>query len=208
MSNEHQYSRELIEIRDLMERSTRFLSLSGLAGVLAGIYALVGVYVASNILDYDPLALGAQFMAEGPIPAALIQLLSLGLTVLVLALGSAIFLASKKARKRGEPAWNPTSRRLLTHLAVPLFAGGLLILVMISQGMIIWIAPMTLIFYGLGLYNASKFTYEHAKILGIIMAGLGILNAYFLEYGLLFWALGFGVAHILYGIYMYLRYER
>jgi hypothetical protein len=93
-------------------------------------------------------------------------------------------------------------------MMVPLIAGGLLVLILISKGLLGWIAPFTLLFYGLALYNASKFTYEEVRSLGLMQIGLGLISSYFVEYGLLFWALGFGVLHIVYGIYMHYRYER
>ena len=37
---------------------------------------------------------------------------------------------------------------------------------------------------------------------------LGMISLSALQYGLLFWALGFGVLHIAYGTYMYLKYEK
>jgi hypothetical protein len=79
---------------------------------------------------------------------------------------------------------------------------------MISRGLVGLVAPMSLIFYGLALYNASQFTYEEVRSLGLIQIVLGLLGAYFVSYGLLFWAIGLGVAHIVYGIYMHYRYER
>ena len=93
-------------------------------------------------------------------------------------------------------------------MAVPLIAGGLLILILIAKGLIGLIAPFTLLFYGLAVYNASKYTYEEVKVLGLFQVGLGLISAYFVRYGLLCWALGFGVVHIIYGIYMNYRYER
>ena len=125
-----------------------------------------------------------------------------------MAIGTAIFLSAKKAKKRGEKLWNPTARRLLIDMAVPLIAGGLLILVLIFKGLIGLLAPCSLIFYGIAMYNAGRFTYEEVKSLGLIEIGLGLVGSYFIEYGLLVWALGFGVLHIIYGIYIYNKYER
>jgi len=138
----------------------------------------------------------------------LLNVIFLALLILILAIGTAIFLSHKKADKRGEKLWNTTSEKLLINMAVPLTAGGLLLLILISQGLIGLIAPFTLLFYGLALYNAGRFTYEVVKILGLIQIGLGLLGAYFVGYGLVFWALGFGVAHIIYGIYIHYRYEK
>jgi uncharacterized membrane protein len=138
----------------------------------------------------------------------LLKVIFLAIIILILAIGTAIFLSYKKANKRGEKLWNATAKRLLMNMAVPLVAGGLLILVLISKGLIGLIAPFTLIFYGLALYNASKFTYQEVKSLGLVQIGFGLISAYFVGYGLLFWALGFGLVHIIYGIYMHYRYER
>jgi hypothetical protein len=128
--------------------------------------------------------------------------------ILVLAVITAVYFSYKNAGKRGEKLWNATSRRLLANMAVPLVAGGILVLILLSKGFIGYMAPFTLIFYGLALYNASKFTFEAVKFLGLIQISLGLLGSYFVSYGLLFWALGFGVAHIVYGIYIYYRYEK
>jgi hypothetical protein len=127
---------------------------------------------------------------------------------LVLSVSTAVFLSSKKAHKKGENVWNPIARRLFVNMAVPLITGGLLILILILKGLIAFIAPLTLLFYGLALYNASKFTYEEVKTVGLIEIALGLLSAWFVDYGLLFWAFGFGIVHIIYGIYMHYRYER
>ncbi len=206
MKEERDYIRDIAEIRAMMERSSKFLTLSGWAGIMAGIYALAGAYVVYRFLDFDPeltVPTGAEVLTPNFWKAVGVALL-----ILILAVGTAIFLSYKKARQRGEKIWNPTARRFLSHMAVPLVVGGLLILVLIPQGLTGLLAPLTLIFYGLALYNAGKFTYEEVKLLGFIQMGLGLVGAYFTEYGLLVWALGFGVVHIGYGIYMHYKYEQ
>ncbi len=97
---------------------------------------------------------------------------------------------------------------MIANMAVPLTAGGLLIVVLLSKGFIGLLAPLTLLFYGLALYSASTFTYNDVKFLGLIQIVLGLAGTWFIEYSLLFWAIGFGVVHIVYGIYMHFRYER
>jgi uncharacterized membrane protein YidH (DUF202 family) len=208
MKENKDYIRDIAEMRSMMERSSKFLSLSGLAGVMAGIYALSGAYIAFKIFYFNPDEIVYNTIKSGSVSSSLLQVVLLAVLILVLALGTAIFLSYKKASKRGEKLWNPTARRLLINMSVPLVVGGLLILILISKGLIGLIAPFTLIFYGLALYNASKFTYEEVRSLGLIEIALGLVSAYFVGYGLLFWALGFGVVHIIYGIYMHYRYER
>ena len=208
MKEEQDYIRDIAEIRSMMERSSKFLSLSGWAGIIAGIYALAGAYIAYKILYFNPDEIVYNSIQSGELSFSVLKVILLAIAVLVLAIGTAIFLSWKKAKKRGEKIWNATARRLVTNMAVPLTAGGILILIFFSKGLIGLIAPLTLVFYGLALYNASKFTYEDVRLLGIIQITLGLLSSWFVGYGLLFWAMGFGVAHIVYGIYMHIRYER
>lgn len=192
----------------MMERSSKFLSLSGLAGIMAGIYALSGAYIAYKFFNFNPDEIIYSTIESGGSSSGLLKVIFLAILILILAIGTAIFLSYKKANKRGEKAWNATSRRLITQMAFPLVAGGILILVLLSKGLIGLIAPLTLLFYGLALYNASKFTFNAVKFLGLIQMGLGLISSWFIEYGLLLWAMGFGVVHIVYGIYIHFRYER
>ena len=207
MKKEQDYFRDLAEIRTMMERSSKFMSLSGWAGVLAGIYALTGAYFAYGLLDSYGLKEDT-YIAQTNRLEDYFPLIALFILILVLALGTAVFLSHQKARKRGEKAWNTTSRRLLAHMAIPLVAGGLLILILLSKGLIFLAAPLSLIFYGIALYNASKFTFEVLKYLGLNQIMLGLAGACFPGYGLLLWAVGFGAFHIAYGTYMHYKYER
>jgi uncharacterized membrane protein len=207
MKDEQDYIQNLADIRSMMERSSKFLSLSGWAGIMAGIYALAGAWIAWKFFDFNPGEPVSNSQSEAFAPA-LGNLVFLALIILVLSVSTAVFLSSKKAHKKGENVWNPIARRLFVNMAVPLITGGLLILILIIKGLIAFIAPFTLLFYGLALYNASKFTYEEVKTVGLIEIALGLLSAWFVDYGLLFWALGFGIVHIIYGIYMHYRYER
>lgn len=208
MREERDYIQDITEIRSMMERSTKFLSLSGWSGILAGIYALVGAWIAYDIFSFNPAEIVYRAENLKSLQATLPEVILLALLILTLAVGTAIFLSYRKADRRGEKAWNATSRQLLVHMAVPLLAGGILILILLSKGFVGLMAPLTLLFYGLALYNASKFTFDDLKFLGLIQIGLGLLSLGFIEYSLLFWAIGFGAVHIIYGIYMHLRYER
>ena len=192
----------------MMERSSRFMSLSGLAGILAGIYALAGAVIAYKLFYFNPDRVSYTYTTPGNLYTDLLKVVFLGALILVLAIGTAIFLCRERAIKRGENAWTSITRQLLLNMAVPLVTGGLFILILIAKGMIGLMAPCTLLFYGLALYSASKFTYEEMGTLGLVQVALGLISSWFVEYGLLLWALGFGVAHIIYGIYMHYRYER
>ena len=208
MKNKEDYIRDLAEVRSMMERSTRFLSLSGLSGVLAGFYALVGSIIAWRVLEFDPQAVFDSTTGVLGIPTALLPTVVLACLVLFFAAGTATLLSQRKARKNKERLWNPVTKSMISTLLTPLIAGGLLILIYLSRGMVEIMAPFTLIFYGIALYNSGKFTYREIKSLGLIQLTLGVLAAWQPAYGLLFWALGFGLAHIIYGIYMHYRYDR
>jgi len=204
MKEEQDYIRDIAEMRSMMERSSKFLSLSGLAGIMAGLYALSGAFIAWKVFSFRP----REAVQSGELSADLLQVILLATIVLILAVGTAFLLSYKKSVKRGEKFWNATAKRLLLNMSVPLVAGGLLILILISKGLISLMAPFTLLFYGLALFNASKFTYEEVKFLGMIQMVFGLISSLFPEYGILCWALGFGVLHIIYGIYIHYKYER
>ncbi len=201
MKEEKDYIKDIAAIRTMMERTSKFLSLSGWSGIMAGIYALGGAWIANSFFYFNP----SNILYTD---ATLIELISLALVVLVLTLGTAILLSYRKAIKRNEKIWNSTAKHMLISMATPLVVGGLLILIMIAHGLIGLIAPFTLIFYGLAMYNASKFTYSEMKVLGLMEIVLGLFSAYFINYGLLCWAIGFGVLHIITGVYLHYKYER
>lgn len=194
------YTRDIAEIRSMMERSSKFLSLSGWSGIMAGLYALAGAYIAWKVYNFNPTHL--VYGLFEPIPDFL-NLFLLSVIVLALALGTAFFDSYRKARSKGERAWNAISKKLLINLAIPLIAGGILILAVAAAGLIGLVIPLMLIFYGLALYNGGNFTFRAIKILGLVQLTLGLISCYFIEYSLLLWAFGFGVVHIVYGIYMF-----
>lgn len=204
MKEEQDYMRDITEIRSMMERSSKFLTLSGWAGIMAGIYALLGAFLAYRYLNFNPDEI--RYNAEAG--SNITEVIGLALIIFLLAISTAIYFSNKRAKRKGERIWNATAKRLLMNMAVPLAAGGLLILIFISKGLIGLVAPCTLMFYGLALYNASNVTYTVVKVLGLVEIILGLAGFYFVGYGLFIWALGFGLVHIVYGIYIHYKYER
>ena len=199
----------LAEIKHLMERSSRFISLSGLSGVFSGVYALAGAYAAYSYLNLDGLGYlsGREFYEPFTHDSTFPFLLSDALLVLVLAIGTGIFLTTRKAKKDGNSIFDNTARKLIMNLIIPLFTGGLFCLALIYQGALILVPSSMLIFYGLSLVHASSYTRNDIRVLGMIEIALGLISLFVIGYGLLFWALGFGVMHIVYGSYMYYKYE-
>lgn len=203
LKQEQDYIRDIAEIRSMMERSSRFLSLSGWAGIMAGVYALAGAYIAYEYLHFNP-----EGVASPAAPDNLPAVIGLAIGILILSICTAVFFSVQNAKKKGQKVWNATSKRLLANMLVPLVAGGALILILLSKELVGLVAPFTLLFYGLALYCASNFTYHEVRILGIVQILLGLISCYLVDFGLLIWAIGFGVVHIIYGVYMHLRYER
>ncbi len=193
------YLNDISEIKNMMNQSSRFISLSGLSGVLAGIYSLIGAWFAYKTIYFDTSTLGAYrnlIISQNAI------------SVLLLSMFTGILLSARKAKKSNDKLWNVTSKRLVINFAIPLATGGFFILFLIEKEILSLVAPLTLIFYGLGCVNASKYTLGDVRYLGITMIILGLFSTWFLGYGLLFWALGFGFCHVLYGSIMYFKYER
>lgn len=198
---------ELAEIKAMMERSTRFLSLSGLAGVLAGIYAFVGAGIAYYWIYFPDTTYGQGITSKSDAELQ-VNLMAVAMVVLILAIGSAYLLSQQKSQRNSQQFWSPASKRFLLALFIPVVAGGLFSFALIHESTHQLIAPATLIFYGLGLINASHFTLGEIKNLGIGQLILGTLAAFFPEYGLICWALGFGILHVIYGSMMYYKYDR
>ena len=206
MEQEHPALHTLKDIKQMMERSSRFISLSGLSGVAAGICALTGAWFAQQVIsgnkpeshDYSSLTIS--------------NLIRYNLfTIALLTLGSAIITAFLftyiKSKKNNIPIWSTTTKRLMWNFCLPLFAGGVFLLRMTELGYFGMIAPGCLFFYGIALVNASKYTLGEIRYLGYGQIALGLISCWFPELSLLFWTLGFGVLHIIYGAAMWWKYD-
>lgn len=203
----------LADIRDMMSKSSRFISLSGLSGVVAGALALVAVTLAYLFLDIQPFAEGENYyiLARRTHKWGMNHLtffFGTGSIILILAIAGGVYFTTRKAKKKGQKIWDALTRRLLINLFIPLFAGGVFCLSLFYHGQTGLIAPTTIIFYGLALINASKYTLKDIRYLGFLEVLLGLIASFYLHYGLEFWAIGFGVLHIVYGLLMYYKYEQ
>ena len=202
---------QLTEIRNMMERSSRFISLSGLSGVSAGIFALIGAGFAFFYLDYDQryFDINRYFsdFAIRKIGHSWMFIMLDALLVLLLAIFFGIFFTTRKANRSGLKVWDSTAKRMVINLFIPLFAGGIFCIILAYHHLIFLIAPATLIFYGLALLNASKYTLHEIRVLGFSEIVLGLIASLLVGYGLIFWAIGFGLLHVFYGLMMYYRYD-
>jgi len=206
MNKQDEQLNALNDIRKMMDRSSRFISLSGLSGVFAGITALVGAYFANlEIVNYVNRDLETAYFDV----SIEFNLIKIGLLVLIIALTGGILFTYRQSRKKNLPIWDKTAKKLLINLAIPLATGGLFIaaLLYVHSNAYGLIAPSCLLFYGLALVNASKYTYTDIRFLGFCEIILGLIAMFNIGYGLYFWAIGFGVLHIIYGAVMYFKYE-
>jgi hypothetical protein len=201
---------EVKDIRRIMERSSRFISLSGLSGIAAGFFALVGAATARWLIfeNYYRHYNNTGHWDEKEFIRLKIQLMGLAAGVFAAAFLSAFYFTWRKSNRQGISLWEPTSRRLFWNMVIPLIAGGLFILGMLQYNHWDFVAPACLIFYGLALVNSSKYTLTDIRYLGYCEIILGLINMQWIGYGLYFWALGFGLLHIVYGIIMWWKYER
>ena len=200
----------LTEIKQLMERSSRFISLSGMSGVFAGIYALTGALAAYLFLDMQGIGYyaGIKIRQASESEDGVMTFLVIDATiVLILAIGTGILLTTRKARKDGNSILDNAAKKLIFNLSIPLIAGGLFCLGLMYHGELIYVAPATLVFYGLALIHASAYTRDHIRNLGYAEILLGLISLFVIGYGFIFWVMGFGILHIFYGTYMYYKYE-
>lgn len=200
------YHEDLSHIRSMMERSSRFLSLSGLSGVFAGITALVGSAYAYFVMQREGVSYfdGQQISFSN---ALMIELVLTGLVILVVAVTLGYIFTVRKSKRNQVSMWDQTTKRLLVAFVIPLIVGGLVCLAMLFHGMLVFVAPMTLIFYGLALVSAERYTLSDVKYLGLCEIALGILSLFFLGWGFLAWIIGFGALHIVYGLVMHKKYH-
>jgi ABC-type multidrug transport system fused ATPase/permease subunit len=202
---------DISEIKNMMEKSSKFISLSGLSGVFAGIFALIGagiIYFKYQSI-YNSRFQSANYFQSIKDPAEFYKFTLITLIIiLILALASGIFFTLRKAKKNKNLVWDKTSKRMLINLFIPLATGAFFAAILVYHNLFFLIAPATLIFYGLALINASKFTLHDVKYLGILEVILGLIASWLIGYGLIFWVIGFGILHIIYGITMYIKYDR
>ena len=200
------YQEDLLHIRKMMEKSSRVISLSGISGVFAGLFALAGAFYVyflfqKNKIDYFD---GTRNFYEVNL---ILHLVVVAMVVMFLAIVSGAYFTIRKSKKNNLPIWDNATKKLLINFAFPLAIGGIFCAALLYHHLHGLLAPVTLIFYGLALFNAGNYTFSDVKYLGLCEIILGIVSLFFLGYGLFFWAIGFGVLHIVYGIVMHKKYK-
>ncbi|WP_343663383.1 hypothetical protein [Chryseobacterium mucoviscidosis] len=200
------YHEDLSHIRSMMERSSRFISLSGLSGVVAGLAAIIGAVYVYFVFQRERID---YFDGERNIfgPSLVKELVIIGIVILGVALLSGYIFTANKSKKKGLKIWDATTKRLLVTFAVPLVTGGFFCLALLYHHLFVFIAPATLLFYGLALVSAERYTLTDIKYLGYCQIVLGLISLFFLGWGLVFWTIGFGALHIVYGLIMHKKYK-
>jgi hypothetical protein len=207
MKEIHEYEKDLSSIRTMMERSIKFISLSGISGVLAGIYALTGATAVYFMIQF-PLSPFQYQTSSVNEDFVLWKLLLIAVVVLVASIATGLWFSNRKAKRHNLSLWNSATKRLIIDLSIPLITGGLFIIVLLLSGYYGVAAPASLIFYGLALIQASQHTYDEIRYLGFSEIAIGLIAAMLPGFGLIFWTAGFGILHVIYGTVMYYRHDQ
>jgi hypothetical protein len=166
--------------------------------------ALVGAYFGYSVLHSEnPRGYRSPFLDIWKDKLFLIAIVTF-----IAAFVLALLFTYRRSRKSNLSMWGPTARRLMLNVLIPMIVGGVFILKLLEVGEYGLVAPACLIFYGLALVNASKYTLGEVRYLGYCQVVLGLINCWAIGYGLYFWAAGFGLLHIIYGAIMLMKYER
>lgn len=203
-----EHLKNLTEIRSLMERSSSFISLSGLSGVSAGIMGIIAAFILHSRLSPYMKYSSDVYVTADKRGELIIFGIVVSAIVLLITFAAAIFFTARKAKKSGLPVWDGSAKRLVVNLFTPLITGGVFCLILIYQYFDWLVLPSMLVFYGLALLNAGKFTFSEIKWLGLSEIALGLAAMLFLSEAIYFWGLGFGLMNIIYGLVMYFKHER
>ena len=189
----------LNDIKEMMERSSKFKAISGLSIIIVGFLAsLVSAYIYFCMGDYRINT-----------PAKWRTTVIIAIVLLVVAFATVFVMSYLKARQfKLRFTFDTTMRRLLLNFFIPMAAGGLLCMALLSQQHYGLVSSITLIFYGLALINSSHFSYSELRYLGYAELALGLIDCFLVDYAVLTWFLGFGVFHIVFGIIFMMKYGR
>lgn len=205
MDTENASLQELRHIKQMMERSARFSTLSGFSGIAAGLCSLLGAWLAYNYMrSLSEDSYSRTFVTD----KSVMHILLIAIGTFAAAAVSAYLFIYMRCRRLKIPVFSLSARRVVYNMTIPIVIGALFILRLITQGDFEMLAPASLLFYGLALINASKYTLNEVRQLGFAELAIGLINLLFLGYGVIFWAVGFGIMHIIWGALIWWRYER
>lgn len=192
--------KDLYEINSIIDRSKRYTSISGVSIGIAGVFAIIGLFMANGVLK-------GEFGNFTTSQRELVCMYIFGL-VLVLSLLVMFILSSFKSVKSGEKIWNDKALKCLYSFFYPIATGGILSFLSYQNQQSDVVLSIQLIFYGLACIAGSPFSFKEFKWLGIGCLILGITSVVFPYYNLIFWGIGFGLFNIGYGLYIHFKYEK
>ena len=175
-------------IRETMERATAFTGISGWGQVAIGVSALASSFIAAQQKSFTNWL--AIWCAE-----AVVALLIAGWSM------------DRKARAAKMPLLSGPGRKVVFSLSPPLFAGGLVTVVLYRAGLTNAIPGLWLLLYGTGVVTGGMFSVSAVPIMGLCFMGLGAA-AFLAPAGFANWfmAAGFGGLHIVFGVIIARRY--
>jgi hypothetical protein len=170
----------------------RKLNFKSWIGILTGFYALVGIFIANQMLH------SYKFAEEGlnmlPVNIFEIMIMALAAFILLISLVTIYIVKKKKSLK--------FSNIEKLNFYIPLILGGVILFLVANKGYYHLIASVSLIYYGIFLLNLNRFLKTDLFIFAIIEIILGFTSFFVNNHSLLFLAIGFGVLQIIFGIYL------
>jgi hypothetical protein len=175
-------------IRETMERATAFTGISGWGQVAIGVTALAASFIAAQQKSFTNWL--AIWCAE-----AVVALLITGWSM------------DRKARAAKMPLLSGPGRKVAFSLSPPLFAGGLVTVVLYRAGLTNAIPGLWLLLYGTGVVTGGMFSVSAVPIMGLCFMAFGAA-AFLAPAGFANWlmAAGFGGLHIVFGVIIARRY--
>ncbi len=195
------YLKDISEIKSMMDKSSRFSSLSGVSGIVTGIYALIGSLIAYQYVTNNSIQISTIDSYD-----FILLFVDLALIIL-LSLITSFVITRRKVKKEGISSWNVLTKKMLYNFSILLIPSALYVLILILKHDFVGAGSLMLFFYGASLINASHNTFKEIKTLGLIEMVLGILIILYPEFTFWLWLIGAGIVHIIFGIYMYFKHE-
>ena len=175
-------------IRETMERAAEFTAVPGWGGVTIGLTALAAALLASR--QATPRAWVAVWLAEAFVAVAI-----------------AAPAAATKARRANSSLFSGPGRKFVLSFAPPIIVGGLLTVAMYNLGVIAALPGVWLLLYGTAIVTGGAFSVRAVPIMGLCLMALGGFALFApASWGNLFMAAGFGLGHIVFGLWIALRY--
>ena len=195
------YLKDISEIKNMMNKSSRFNSLSGISGIATGIYAIIGSLI------------GYQYVTKNNIEISNLDRFHFSLLfadlvlIIFLSLITSLIITRRKVKVDGISSGSILTKKMLSNFLIILIPSTIYVLILILNHDFVGAGSLMLFFYGASLINASHNTLEEIKTLGLIEIVLGILIILIPAFAFWIWLIGAGIIHVIFGLYMYFKHE-